>query len=77
MRALHQSVFVLGLAALSAVPALAQPQPGGPGLPPGAAVPVADPGLDLIIAAGLVADKSLQKDLIAQGDEHVELPRRI
>jgi hypothetical protein len=63
MQILSQSVFVLGLAALSAVPALAQPQPGGPGLAPGAAVPVADPGLDLVIAAGLVADKSLQEDL--------------
>jgi hypothetical protein len=63
MRALHQSVFLLGLAALIAVPALAQPQPGGPGFPPGAAGPFADPGLDLVIAAGLVADKSLQEDL--------------
>ena len=69
MRALYQSVFVLGLAALSAVPALAQPQPGGPGLPPGAAVPVADPGLDLVIAAGLVADKSLQEDLKLTADQ--------
>src|SRR5262249_37157325 len=39
------------------------PARGGPVLPPGAAVPVADPGLDLVIAAGLVADKSLQEDL--------------
>jgi hypothetical protein len=69
MRALHQSVFVLGLAALSTVRALAQPQPGGPGIPPGAAVPVADPGLDLVIAAGLVADKSLQEDLKLTADQ--------
>jgi len=69
MQILSQSVFVLGLAALSAVPALAQPQPGGPGFPPGAAGPVADPGLDLVIAAGLVADKSLQEDLKLTADQ--------
>ncbi len=69
MRGLQQSIFVLGFAALSAVPALAQPQPEGPGLPPGAAVPVADPGLDLVIAAGLVADKSLQEDLKLTADQ--------
>jgi RNA polymerase sigma factor (sigma-70 family) len=54
----------------------------GPGLPPGAAVPVADPGLDLVIAAGLVAVKSLQEDLkltadqVKADDRRFRLPRR-
>jgi hypothetical protein len=50
MRVLHQSVFVLGLAALSAVPALAQP-PG--------ALPVPPP----VDFAGLLMTKSVQEEL--------------
>ena len=76
MRALYQSVFALGLAALITVPALAQEKLGGrpadgrdraaiPGEPPGGG------------AAGLVMNKSVQKELKLTAEQVKDLPPAI
>jgi hypothetical protein len=67
VRVLHQSVFVLGLAALVTAPALAQPQPGEPVLPPDQA-PIVIPLLYLDIA-GLLMTRSVQEELKLTADQ--------
>jgi hypothetical protein len=74
MRALHQSVFVLGLAARIAVPALAQPG----GRPAGdrdraAGIPAEAPDA----AAGLVTNKSVQKELKLTAEQVKDIPAAI
>jgi Spy/CpxP family protein refolding chaperone len=77
MRALYQSVFALGLAALITVPALAQEKLGGrpaDGRDRAAGIPGEPPGGG---AAGLVVNKSVQKELKLTAEQVKDLPPAI
>jgi Spy/CpxP family protein refolding chaperone len=77
MRALHRSVFVLGLVALATVPALAQEKLGGrpaDGRDRAAGIPGEPPGGG---AAGLVMNKSVQTELKLTAEQVKDLPAAI